>query len=113
VRDDEREPTDPLSSLITRENILNITRVRNAFDAIVQLAKKANSLHRARLANAIRPLQEEVVSRICRSDRTVVKHREVTDAGENEVLEDRGRCCARAEHEHARSLERTLAGGCP
>ena len=80
-----------------------------ALDGFVELAEERNGFLGTRLANALLSVQEEVVSGISRGGDSSIKDGEVTDAGEDEVLEDRGGCGGCGKDEDARCLESCLA----
>jgi hypothetical protein len=113
VRDDHAEALDPLPALCAVQELRDVSRVRDALDAVVELAQQADGLLRAVLADAGRALEEEVVAGVGGRDGGVVEDGEVADAGQDEVLEDGGGRRGAADDEDARGLERGLARGGP
>ena len=92
MRDDKGEGADPVVSMLSRQEIIDIFEDSLALDGFVELAEERNGFLGTRLANAVLGVQEKVVSSIRRGSDGSIKDGEVTDAGEDEVLEDGGGC---------------------
>lgn len=90
MRDDKRETPHPLPPILTLQHLLQIPRISNPLDALIQLAQQRHGLLRAVLAHAIMPVEEEVVACVGGCGERGVEDGEVADAGEDEVLEDGG-----------------------
>lgn len=92
VRNYDRETRQPVLSLLRPQQILDVFEYGLALHALVQLAQEGDGLLRAGLPYALSRIEEEVVSCICRCGDGGVEDREVAYAGEDEILEDGGRC---------------------
>lgn len=74
------------------EPLFEVGSIRYALHSVVQLAQAGDGFLRSRLSDTMVTVEEEVVSRILRSDHLVVNDRELAYPWQNEVLEDRSGC---------------------
>ena len=80
----------PLPALLRLQELLQ--RLGHSFSiyTLIKLCKQGKGFFCTVLADGGVSVEEEVVACICRGDRDWVEEGEVTDAGEDEVLEDGG-----------------------
>lgn len=88
-----------------RRTYINLS---SAIDTVIELGKPAGRLNGLGAADAL-DLEEEVVPDVLGGDVVRVEDGKMADAGEDEVLQCRGRRGRTADHEQARRLERRLA----
>ena len=80
----------------------------SAVDTVIELGEPAGRLDGLGAADAL-DLEEEVVPDVLGRDVVWIEDGKVADAGQDEVLQRRGRRRRAADHEQARGLERRLA----
>ena len=84
----------------------------SALDTVIELGEPAGRLDGLGAADAL-DLEEEVVPDVLGCDVVWIEDGKVADAGQDEVLQRRGRRRRAADHEQTRGLERRLACRCP
>ena len=92
VGNDDGESGKPSLSLVCSEEVFDVLEHSFPLYAFVELAKERHGLLSARLAYRLHCVEEEVVASISGRSDGSIQDGKVTDAREDEVLEDGGRC---------------------
>ena len=90
VRNNQRKLLYPLPPFLRLQQLIQRLGHSLSIYTLIELCKQGKRLFCTVLADGGVSVEEEVVACICRGDRDWVEEGEVTDAGEDEVLEDGG-----------------------
>lgn len=113
MSDNEGKGRDPIPTLICIEELINILDDGLALNAFVEFAKEGDGFLRARLAEAMGSVEEEIVASIGGSSNCGVQDGEVADAWEDKILEDGGGSGRGGDDKDARGFESGLSRGSP